>query len=108
MRVALLIAWREYIENVRTKGFWIGVLLVPIVFFLIFHFSTRLASASPTRYYVLIDQSGQYGEVVETAIRREHQRRIMQAFMRHVQEYRRDSAVTPVPQAATSWLDQIL
>lgn len=108
MRVALLIAWREYVENVRTKGFWIGVLLVPIVFFLIFHFSTRLAGASPTRYYVLIDQSGQYGEVVETAIRREHQRRVMQAFMRHVQQHRRDSLVTPVPQATTSWLDQVL
>ena len=108
MRVALLIAWREYVENVRTKGFWVGVLLVPIVFFLIFHFSTRLASASPTRYYVLIDQSGQYGEVVETAIRREHQRRVMQDFMRYMQQYRLDRMMTPVPQAATSWLDQVL
>lgn len=108
MRVALLIAWREYLENVRTKGFWIGVLLVPVVFFLIFHFSTRLATASPNRYYVLIDQSGQYGEVVETAIRREHQRRIMQDFMRYVQQYRRDTAATTLPRAATSRLDQIL
>lgn len=88
MRVTLLIAWREYMENVKTKGFWIGVLLVPIVFFLIFHVSSRLATATPTRYYLLIDQSGDYAAAVETAIRREHQRRIMQDFMRYLQENR--------------------
>lgn len=91
MRVTLLIAWREYLENVKTKGFWIGVLLVPIVFFIIFHVSSRLATATPTRYYLLIDQSGQYADSVESAIRREHQRRVMLDFMRYLQENRSES-----------------
>src|SRR5690606_5362454 len=86
MRVTLLIAWREYVENVKTKGFWLGVLLVPVVFFAIFHVSSRLATAAPTRYYLLVDQSGKYAEQVELAIRREHQRRVMQDFMRYLQE----------------------
>jgi ABC-2 type transport system permease protein len=91
MRVTLLIAWREYLENVKTKGFWIGVLLVPIVFFIIFHVSSRLATATPTRYYLLLDQSGQYADAVESAIRREHQRRVMLDFMRFLQENRSET-----------------
>ena len=28
MSVIRLIAWREYLENIRTKGFWLGILLL--------------------------------------------------------------------------------
>ncbi|MDP2285461.1 MAG: ABC transporter permease [Pseudohongiella sp.] len=108
MRVTLLIAWREYLENVKTKGFWIGVLLVPIVFFMIFHISTRLATATPTRYYLLIDQTGQYADSVETAIRREHQRRVMQDFMRYLQENRSDTANVAVSNEPANQMDQLL
>lgn len=108
MRVTLLIASREYFENVKTKGFWIGVLLVPIVFFIIFHVSSRLATATPTRYYLLIDQSGQYAESVEIAIRREHQRRVMQDFMRYLQENRIDSAGSDFSREPATQLDQLI
>lgn len=108
MRVTLLIAWREYLENVKTKGFWIGVLLVPIVFFLIFFISSRLATATPTRYYLLIDQTGSYAEAVNSAIRREHQRRVMQDFMRYLQENRIATADIPAPQSPGEQLNQLL
>lgn len=108
MRVTLLIAWREYLENVKTKGFWIGVLLVPIVFFLIFHVSSRLATATPTRYYVLVDQSGQYGDSVDIAIRREHQRRVMQDFMRYLQANRLSQDGAAFRSEPSSQLDQLI
>lgn len=108
MRVTLLIAWREYLENVKTKGFWIGVLLVPIVFFIIFHVSSRLATATPTRYYLLVDQSGQYAAQVELAIRREHQRRVMQEFMRYLQENRTDSQAPVLSREPATQLDQLI
>lgn len=108
MRVICLIAWREYLENVKTKGFWIGVLLVPIVFFIIFHVSSRLATATPTRYYMLIDQSGLYGEAVESAIRREHQRRVMQDFMRYLAEHRNDLNRMVFEQESANQLDQLI
>lgn len=108
MRVTLLIAWREYLENVKTKGFWIGVLLVPIVFFMIFYFSSRLATATPTRYYLLIDQSGEYAAAVETAIRREHQRRVMQDFMRYLQQNRTDMEGSSAPQNSSSQMNQLI
>jgi len=108
MRVTLLIAWREYLENVKTKGFWIGVLLVPIVFFIIFHVSSRLATATPTRYYLLVDQSGQYADSVESAIRREHQRRVMLDFMRYLQENRIESNSIEISNEPANQMDQLI
>jgi ABC-2 type transport system permease protein len=108
MRVTLLIASREYLENVKTKGFWIGVLLVPIAFFIIFYAASRLATATPTRYYMLIDQSGQYGESVEIAVRREHQRRVMQDFIRYLQENRTDLADNTFSSEPATQLDQLI
>lgn len=108
MRVALLIAWREYMENIKTKGFWLGVLLVPIVFFLIFYASSRLATVTPTRYYILIDQPGEYAAAIETAIRREHQRRVMQDFMRYLQNNLADASTVPASVEPSAQLDQLM
>ncbi|MEX1198018.1 MAG: ABC transporter permease [Pseudohongiellaceae bacterium] len=110
MRVIWLIALREYIENVRTRGFWLGVLLIPVIFAGIFLFSARLAENAPVRHYVLIDQSGQYEEAVASAIRREHQRRILQSFTRYIQQYRRPDADLPSVSAdqASSQIDRFL
>lgn len=110
MRVALLIAWREYMENVKTKGFWIGVLLVPIVFFLIYLASSRLATATPTRYYMLIDQSGAYATAVEAAITREHQRRVMQDFLLYLQNNLNDAGAgaAAVNGESSAQIDQLM
>ena len=31
MRVIALIAWREYLDNVRTKAFWLTILIIPLI-----------------------------------------------------------------------------
>ena len=31
MKIIRLIAMREFMENVRTRGFWIGILLIPVI-----------------------------------------------------------------------------
>ncbi|MDT8428708.1 MAG: ABC transporter permease [Pseudomonadales bacterium] len=90
LRVVGLIAQREYAENVRTKGFWIGVLLLPLIFIAIFLFSSLLASATPTRHFILIDQTGNYQPGITAAIQREHQRRVLQEFAAYVQRHRLD------------------
>ena len=38
MKYIYLIAWREYAENARTKGFWLGLLLVPAIIFISIRF----------------------------------------------------------------------
>jgi ABC-2 type transport system permease protein len=85
------------------------VLLVPIVFFIIFHVSSRLATATPTRYYLLVDQSGQYADSVESAIRREHQRRVMLDFMRYLQESRDETdSVVAISNQPANQMDELL
>ena len=109
MRVIVLIAIREYLENIKTKGFWLGVLLFPVIFIAIFFFSNKLASSAPIRHYLLIDQSGQYAEAVESAIVREHQRRVLQEFASYLQENRKDLDLERTPVAdSSSQVDQLI
>ncbi len=68
MRHALLIALREFFENAKTKGFWIGILMLPAMFAVVIAISVFLATSTPTRHFVLIDQSGELEDVVEAAI----------------------------------------
>ncbi len=111
MNVIRLIAWREYMENVRTKGFWITILIIPVLIIGMFFLQTVLSNATPTRYYILIDQSGQYEEAVAVAIEREHQRRILQEFVDYLLEHRLESdletTVANASNAATQFVDDV-
>lgn len=91
MNMIRLIAWREYMENVRTKGFWVTILIIPIIFIGMYFLQVALNNATPTRYYILVDQSGQYEDAVDVAIGREHQRRILQEFVSYLMDHRLDS-----------------
>ena len=108
MRMIRLIAMREFAENVKTKGFWAGILLFPLILGGVFFFQTMLAESTPTRHYLLIDQSGQYGEAVDAAIRQEQQRRILQAFVEYVLEYRREANPEQTPARSTAQIDQLI
>ncbi|MDP1932959.1 MAG: ABC transporter permease [Gammaproteobacteria bacterium] len=108
MKMIWLIALREYAENVKTKGFWIGILLFPMILIAVFFFQTILAESAPTRHYILIDQSGRYAEAVETAIRLEHQRRILQEFVSYVAENRREANPEQTVTNAGAQIDQLI
>ena len=78
MKYIYLIAWREYSENARTKGFWLGLLLVPFIIFLSIQVPVWLQKkGTPTRYYVLADQSGSLAPVIEVRLDREHQKQVL-------------------------------
>jgi ABC-2 type transport system permease protein len=65
MRYIFLIAWREYIENAKTKGFWIGLCMFPLIIFISVKVSVLLETkGTPIRYYALVDQSGKFGSNV--------------------------------------------
>lgn len=108
MRVIRLIAWREYMENVKTKGFWAGILIFPLIFTGIYFLQTTLSNATPTRYYVFIDQSGEYGEAVEAAIEREHQRRILGAFIDYLLANRRETNLELTAAGQTDAANQLI
>ncbi len=93
MRYALLVALREYAENARTKGFWIGLLLLPVMLYVGIQAPRFLEErAAPTRHYVLVDRSGQYREVVERGLSRYRTRRRLEAFQAYVRRHMREDA----------------
>ncbi len=77
MKYAFLVAWREYVENAKTKGFWLGMLVVPMIIFATIQVPIWLQKkGTPTRYYVLVDQSKSLGTVIENKIESGYQRRL--------------------------------
>lgn len=75
MKYPFLVAAREYAENARTKGFWIGLFLLPVLLAAGIKVPLLLESRGvPTRYFVLVDYSDDYGEVVDEAIARFNER----------------------------------
>jgi ABC-2 type transport system permease protein len=78
MKYIFLIAWREYSENARTKGFWLGLLLVPAIILLSIQVPVWLQKkGTPTRHYVLVDQSGSLAPVIESRLNRAHQQQVL-------------------------------
>ncbi len=84
MKYALLVALREYAENAKTKGFWVGILLFPLMIVVGIQVPKLLDRATPTRYFVLVDQSEDYGDVVASAIERYQLRKKLQAFQKYL------------------------
>jgi len=90
MKYAFLVAWREYVENAKTKGFWIGIFVMPAILF----FSAQVPiwleqKATPTRYYVLVDQSKDLERTIESTVENGHQQRVLEAL----RDYARKNSV---------------
>lgn len=70
MRFALLIALHEYVENAKTKGFWIGMFMLPLIIFVSIEGMGLLQNKStPVRHYIIVDQSGAFTKAVEASIK---------------------------------------
>jgi ABC-2 type transport system permease protein len=88
VKYAFLVAWREYSENARTKGFWIGIFLMPTILFLSIQAPIWLnEKATPTRYFVLVDQSGSLAPVVEAALEKRYLGRVREALHEYARKY---------------------
>lgn len=80
MRYVWLVAMREFAENAKTKGFWIGILLFPVLLVAAFKVPQLLKSQIPTRYFVVIDRWGEATPVIDRALERYQQRQIDKAM----------------------------
>lgn len=89
MKYALLIAAREFTENAKTKGFWIGIFILPLLVAIGIVASAFLANADPTRHFFLVDLSGSFDATIEEAIEIDYQ----QSVLREIGEYARDYAI---------------
>jgi len=58
MAKTYLVARREFVENLRTKAFWIGILAFPLMYVLLIFGSVWLSKTKDIRKYAVIDHSG--------------------------------------------------
>ncbi|MCC7264657.1 MAG: ABC transporter permease [Candidatus Latescibacteria bacterium] len=63
-----LVARREYLENLRTKAFWIGILTFPLIITLGICVPLLLARAKEVRTFAVLDHSGFLLQQVEEKI----------------------------------------
>ena len=88
MRYAFLVAWREFVENTKTKGFWISIFLVPVMLFVSVMVPAFLAAkVTPTRHYVLVDKSGLLAPAVDARLEQEHQQEVLGALREYARNY---------------------
>ena len=82
------VAVREYLENTKTKGFWIGIILFPVMILVFSQVPQFLEDkAVPTRHYTLIDRSGEFEELVRERIESRNRRRILEELMKFAQKH---------------------
>ncbi|MDJ0840254.1 MAG: ABC transporter permease [Acidobacteriota bacterium] len=89
-----LVAKREYLENVRTKGFWIGIMLVPILYTGMFLGPAWIEKSKPAKKFAVIDQSGWLLEKVEERMLVEDLSRI---FLEVGEAHREDRPMPGLP-----------
>ncbi|MFM8359422.1 MAG: ABC transporter permease [Verrucomicrobiota bacterium] len=98
MSYAWRIAVREFTENVKTKGFWIGLLILPALILLGATVPTLVArQATPTRHFVLVDPAGTFAAPVAREFETERREQVQGAFRDWFQRWRRPDAPLPVP-----------
>src|SRR3954453_23539329 len=88
MKYALLVALREYAESAKAKGFWIGIFLMPVVLFLSIQAPFWLEKkATPVRYFLVVDQSGELVGPIEKRIEKSYQERVVEALGEYARKY---------------------
>lgn len=87
MRNVYLVGLREFLENVRTKGFWLGMLVVPILITASASVGRLLERSKPTRNFVLVDPAGTFETAVARALDSIHQRAVVEALGAYLTEH---------------------
>ena len=81
MRPAFLIAWREFAENAKTKGFWLGLLLFPAIITASIQVPIFLEKkGTPTRRFVLVDAGGGFAPLLREQLAADETRRQEEAL----------------------------
>lgn len=86
MRYAFLVAWREFAENAKTKGFWIGLLIFPLLIWVSFSAEKLIEKTKSVRHFVLVDQSDELEGAIDAALERYYQREVFEDFGAWVQK----------------------
>ncbi len=100
MTNALLIAQREYLENVKTRGFWLSILLMPVLVALLTTVSLLLSESSAPVQYTVVDNSSWVLEAVQKKLLRSDVQTVLESSIL-------PSAKTEADQATLTLLQQV-
>ncbi|MEO1038627.1 MAG: ABC transporter permease [Pseudomonadota bacterium] len=76
-----LIARREYLSYVATWGFWLSLISVPVIMVVFGSLPLLVQSSQPTRYYVIIDETGAgYDDIVQASLESGRRERAREAL----------------------------
>lgn len=81
---AWLVARREYLENIKTKTFWLGILLVPVLIILATIVPIWLEMSKKARTYAVVDHSGWLLQAVEERASRQDLEAALKAALERV------------------------
>ncbi|HRC84393.1 MAG TPA: ABC transporter permease [Thermoanaerobaculia bacterium] len=79
---ALLVARREFTENLRTRTFWIGILALPVALVFSIGIQVLFFRARDARHYAVVDHSGWLSEAVEARAGAKDLERVLAAAVR--------------------------
>lgn len=85
MTALRLIAWREYKQYITTRGFWLSMLMFPVLLGLGATVPALLENSKPVRHFVLVDQSGRFDAVIDDELERQYQRSVLFALNTYAQ-----------------------
>ncbi|WP_370371524.1 ABC transporter permease [Henriciella pelagia] len=68
MRSIYLVARRDYLGYVQAWGFWLGLLLTPILMGVGMMAPTWAANSQPTRYYTVIEQGTEFADALRAEL----------------------------------------
>jgi len=86
MRNILLVAAREYKSIASTRGFWVMLLVLPVVIG-ISQVAGRFFRPQLESAYVIVDASGEYEQPIERRLKLNYQRVELSAFSAYVQRW---------------------
>ena len=102
MRRILLIAKREYRQHLRTRGFWIGLLLIPLIMVASTVVPLLLGGEEGGDALLIADLSGRFRPAIEQALELEEQKNILRHLSLYCEEYEAHPAGAPIDWAAHS------
>jgi ABC-2 type transport system permease protein len=106
MRYALLVAWREYAENAKTRGFWVGIFLFPFILLLSIQVPILIEQkATPVRYYILVDPSRSLAPAIEAALEKSYEQQMLAALKDYARKHALPLTNSPAPRPGPSLED---
>jgi ABC-2 type transport system permease protein len=91
MRRIIMVAARDLRENLTTRGFWIGLLMMPVMFGLIGIVPTWLARQQSGVNFVVLDRAGGYVDVIDQGMARGYARIVMAQLQTYLDRYVADA-----------------